>query len=179
VIYLPGQNRKLQGLINTEHLAADSVTAEKIVAGAVNADFTGDTTPADGSITNEKLAPDLVKTATFVFSAPNAAPPATRNIDGAVLPSNAKIIKMMMQPGPQIIFANPDDMANLSIGTVETPNKFLAETAANDNIFLDGMTDLTIARANRVVNDSGQLVVTNSAAMLGALDLVIYVQYIE
>lgn len=178
MIYLPGQNRKLQGLINTEHLAADAVTAEKIVAGAVNSDFTGDTTPADGTITNAKLAPDLVKTATFVFAAGHAAAPATRNIDAGVIPNGAKIMKMILHP--TMIFGDVGDMANLSIGTTETPDKFLAATAANDNMFMsDVLTDLSITGTNRVVNDSGQLVVTNSAAMAGALDLVIYVQYIE
>ncbi len=175
---MPGQNRKLQGLINTEHLAPDAVTADKIVAGAVNADFTGDTTPADGSITNAKLAPDLVKTATFVFAAPYQAPPETRTIDAGVIPNGAKIMKMILHP--TMVFGNPSDMANISIGTIETPNKFLAETSASDNMFMsDVLTDLTITGTNRVVADSGQLVVTNSAPMLGALDLVIYVQYIE
>lgn len=178
MIYLPGQNRKLQGLINTEHLAADSVTAEKIVAGAVNADFTGEATPPDGSITNAKLASNLVKTATFAFAAELGAAPATRDIDGAILPGNAKIMKMILHP--TILEPNPDEMANISIGTTETPNKFLAATAADNAMFVsDVLTDLTLTGTNRVVNDSGQLVVTNSAAMLGALDLVIYVQYIE
>ena len=177
---MPGRNQKLRGVINTQHLAADAVTADKIVAGAVNADFTGDTTPADGSITGAKLAADQLKTKVLLFSGDPALPAGTYRISGT-LPVNAKLIRVTLNPG--VIFGNPEAMANISIGEDNGggthDSYWVSATPANDNMFMaELLTDLTISGDKRIVK-TGNYLVTNSQAMLGAFDFTLYVQYIE